>query len=120
MSGHAVGGSVGSAVVFSTSDGLQKTYLIKKEEIELQQKLGEGAFGAVYRGRCRGASVAVKMPSKDIEEDQLLEFQQEVITMSSISHPRLAMLLGAHIPLPGSKVDMTSFFFCYFFQICFV
>jgi serine/threonine protein kinase len=43
------------------------------------------------------------VPSKDIDEDQLQEFQQEVMTMASISHPRLAMLLGAVIPAAGSK-----------------
>ena len=118
--------SVGSAVAFGGEAELRGGYLIRKEEIELSKKLGEGAFGAVFRGKCRGANVAVKVPSKDIEEDQLLEFKMEVNTMASISHPRLAMLLGenrsrifcfclfvvlnpvllaagAFIPPPGSK-----------------
>ncbi len=86
--------SVGSAVAFGGEAELRGGYLIRKEEIELSKKLGEGAFGAVFRGKCRGANVAVKVPSKDIEEDQLLEFKMEVNTMASISHPRLAMLLG--------------------------
>lgn len=52
----------------------------------------------MYRGRCRGAVVAVKVPSKEISESQREEFKQEVATMVSVSHPRLALFLGAWIP----------------------
>jgi hypothetical protein len=33
---------------------------IRKEEIQLGEKIGEGCFGKVYKGKCRGATVAVK------------------------------------------------------------
>jgi hypothetical protein len=49
--------SVGSAVAFAARE-LAGGYLIRKDEISLGEKLGEGAFGAVYRAKCRGASVA--------------------------------------------------------------
>lgn len=52
----------------------------------------------MYRGKCRAAVVAVKVPVREIDEDQLEEFKQEVQTMTSISHPRLAMFLGAYVP----------------------
>jgi serine/threonine protein kinase len=49
--------------------------------------------------------VAIKRPSKDIESDQLEEFQQEVATMTSVSHPRLAMFLGSAMPeKPGDSM----------------
>merc|ERR1719285_1395998 len=37
-----------------------KKYSIRRDEIELLEKVGEGAFGKVYRGKYNLAAVAVK------------------------------------------------------------
>ncbi|XP_028783151.1 cold-responsive protein kinase 1-like isoform X3 [Neltuma alba] len=60
-----------------------------------ETKLGEGGFGAVYKGTLRdGKVVAVKkltlLHSKKIEED----FLSEVMLISDAHHPNLIQLLG--------------------------
>lgn len=57
---------------------------IDPTEIEFTEKdfLGQGSFGRVYAGRCRGKRVAVKVPLKqDLSEKELEDFRQEVILM---------------------------------------
>ena len=77
---------------------------LQRDEILYSEKdkLGQGAFGAVYRGKCRGVEVAIKVPCI-VDEDQFEEFEQEIATMTAFSHPRLALFLGAAMPSPGSK-----------------
>ncbi|XP_054796440.1 cold-responsive protein kinase 1-like isoform X2 [Prosopis cineraria] len=60
-----------------------------------ENKLGEGGFGAVYKGTLRdGKEVAVKkltlQHSRRIEED----FESEVMLISEVDHPNLVQLLG--------------------------
>jgi predicted Ser/Thr protein kinase len=41
--------------------------------------IGQGNFGVVYRGMCRGALVAVKIPKvEDLNEEKLEEFRAEL------------------------------------------
>jgi serine/threonine protein kinase len=61
--------------------------------------IGEGNFGAVYKGLCRGAQVAVKIPKfSDLTEDKVEAFREELKVMARIVHPRVVALLGAFIP----------------------
>lgn len=51
-------------------------------EIKLKEELGTGSFGKVYRGRCRGQEVAVKVLHKPIlDEKNLIAFKKEVAIM---------------------------------------
>jgi hypothetical protein len=41
--------------------------------------IGQGNFGVVHRGMCRGAQVAVKIPKvEDLNEEKLEEFRAEL------------------------------------------
>jgi serine/threonine protein kinase len=58
--------------------------------------LGEGAYGRVYKGKCRGKEVAIKVPLKQkLSEEELKAFRHEVQIMRRIFHPNVVLFLGA-------------------------
>ncbi|XP_042008936.1 putative receptor-like protein kinase At4g00960 [Salvia splendens] len=64
-------------------------------------KLGEGGFGAVYKGKLRsGQQIAVKRLSRNSGQGEL-EFKNEVLLMAKLQHRNLTRLLG--FSLRGSE-----------------
>lgn len=57
-------------------------------------KLGEGHFGAVYKGILQHTTVAVKVLRTEGVQG-LKELQQEVEVLSQVHHPHVVMLIGA-------------------------
>jgi hypothetical protein len=48
-------------------------------------QIGEGAFGMVLRGRCRGMNVAVKTPKmEDVSDEDIRQFKEEVRMMAKV------------------------------------
>jgi len=69
---------------------------ISKGEIEELELVGSGQYGDVYRGRCRGYEVAIKiLKNKFGSDEQLTSFKREVTIMSRIRFPNVCLLLGA-------------------------
>ncbi|KAH3732570.1 protein kinase [Pelomyxa schiedti] len=68
-------------------------------ELELQDQIGEGGFGRVFRGRWRGTEVAVKtLKGGDTASPQEIAiFSKEVSILRSLHHPQLVLFLGASI-----------------------
>ncbi|XP_057826105.2 U-box domain-containing protein 33 [Cryptomeria japonica] len=56
-------------------------------------KLGEGGYGAVYKGEIKETRVAVKIMRKEGLQD-LREFQTEMNLLSDIRHPHLVRIVG--------------------------
>ncbi|XP_047974882.1 G-type lectin S-receptor-like serine/threonine-protein kinase CES101 [Salvia hispanica] len=57
-------------------------------------KLGEGGFGPVYKGRTQeGKDIAVKLLSRKSGQG-LLEFKNELILISELQHVNLVKLIG--------------------------
>uniref|UniRef100_A0A5B7BSI8 Cysteine-rich receptor-like protein kinase 29 n=1 Tax=Davidia involucrata TaxID=16924 RepID=A0A5B7BSI8_DAVIN len=57
-------------------------------------KLGQGGFGAVYKGRLpNGQEIAVKRLSRDSGQGEL-EFKNEVLLVAKLQHRNLVRLLG--------------------------
>jgi serine/threonine protein kinase len=72
-------------------------------QIILDERIGSGAFGSVYRGKWQGAPVAVKvMQSQAFADDDgsYESFQQEVKVLSGLQHDRIVCLLGACLVPP--------------------
>ncbi|RVW56379.1 Calmodulin-binding receptor-like cytoplasmic kinase 1 [Vitis vinifera] len=59
-------------------------------------KIGEGGFGTVYKGRLgNGSLVAIKRAKKNMYDKRLSqEFKNEILTLSRIEHLNLVKLLG--------------------------
>jgi serine/threonine protein kinase len=77
---------------------------IARDEIDLGQRVGGGAFGDVFLARCRSQSVAVKeirlqdsSLSFTISQeslDILADFRHEVAAMAQLSHPHIVTYMG--------------------------
>eukprot|EP00445_Apocalathium_hangoei_P017495 CAMPEP_0203901886 /NCGR_PEP_ID=MMETSP0359-20131031/43974_1 /ASSEMBLY_ACC=CAM_ASM_000338 /TAXON_ID=268821 /ORGANISM="Scrippsiella Hangoei, Strain SHTV-5" /LENGTH=941 /DNA_ID=CAMNT_0050825609 /DNA_START=38 /DNA_END=2863 /DNA_ORIENTATION=+ len=63
------------------------------EEITLEEAIGAGSFGAVFKGRCRGEVVAVKKCKVDDPKDADM-LLMEVRYLQKLRHPRLVSFLG--------------------------
>jgi len=73
---------------------------INYDELELEQKIGEGGFGEVYRAKWRGTTVAVKAlkhkgPSSQFTADEAERYKREVSILRALNHPNLVLFLGA-------------------------
>eukprot|EP01091_Cochliopodium_minus_P011237 TRINITY_DN3133_c0_g1_i1.p1 TRINITY_DN3133_c0_g1~~TRINITY_DN3133_c0_g1_i1.p1 ORF type:complete len:484 (+),score=152.78 TRINITY_DN3133_c0_g1_i1:29-1480(+) len=67
-----------------------------------KEKLGSGSIGNVYKGTCRGFTIAVKVPNKPkgtskFSEKFVESFKDEVKILSTIYHPRIVLFMGAFI-----------------------
>ncbi|XP_020216396.1 calmodulin-binding receptor-like cytoplasmic kinase 2 [Cajanus cajan] len=59
------------------------------------KKIGEGAFGTVYKGKLiDGSLVAIKRAKKDLQNRNLAEFKNEINTLSRIEHRNLVRWYG--------------------------
>ncbi|XP_057950401.1 rust resistance kinase Lr10-like [Malania oleifera] len=73
---------------------------IKKMTNKFQDKIGEGGYGSVYKGRlCSGSHVAIKMLTKSKDNGQ--DFINEVATIGRIHHVNVVRLVGFCVE--GSK-----------------
>ena len=84
---------------------------IDPSEIEYHKQndyLGQGSFGTVYKGRCRGKLVAVKVPLKQhLDPKQMEEFRNEVLINKKILHPNSVLFMGACFE-PGKLMIVTE------------
>nr|XP_034891838.1 G-type lectin S-receptor-like serine/threonine-protein kinase At1g11330 isoform X3 [Populus alba] len=86
---------------------------------DISKKLGQGGFGAVYRGKLPdGQEIAVKRLSKTSGQG-LEEFMNEVVVISKLQHRNLVRLLGCCVEgeemmlvyeyLPNKSLDAVLF-----------
>eukprot|EP01103_Thecamoeba_quadrilineata_P019190 TRINITY_DN7669_c0_g1_i1.p1 TRINITY_DN7669_c0_g1~~TRINITY_DN7669_c0_g1_i1.p1 ORF type:complete len:518 (+),score=108.01 TRINITY_DN7669_c0_g1_i1:27-1580(+) len=81
---------------------------IRSDEIEYLERIGNGCFGNVFRGRCRGKEVAIKvLYDQDLNDSALLNFQKEVEICSRLHHPNVLLFMGACME-PGNLAIVTE------------
>ncbi|XP_068345633.1 U-box domain-containing protein 35-like isoform X2 [Pyrus communis] len=64
------------------------------ENFEPANKIGEGGYGPVYKGKLDHTLVAIKVLRPDAAQGRK-QFQQEVEVLSCIRYPNMVLLLGA-------------------------
>uniref|UniRef100_A0A3Q3XCZ6 Tyrosine-protein kinase n=1 Tax=Mola mola TaxID=94237 RepID=A0A3Q3XCZ6_MOLML len=80
---------------------LSKTgWLLDITKLQLGENIGEGEFGAVYKGEYMGQKVAVKTIKCDVTAQAFL---QETTVMTKLQHKNLVRLLGV-IPQKGLHI----------------
>jgi len=81
-------------------DNYEDAWTIQYEDLEFGEALGEGAFGAVYRGMYLGADVAIKRLFQDDDSpDAELFIQREINVLQGMRHPNIVQFIGiAHHP----------------------
>ena len=57
---------------------LPKSVIVDYNDLEIEEKIGAGGFGQVYRGRWHGTTVAIKRVYDVVDESMIAEFQKEV------------------------------------------
>jgi serine/threonine protein kinase len=71
-------------------------HVIEPYELDIGEKLDEGHFGALYRGRCRGREVSVNVLLKeDLDHEKLAEVRKEVEVIARLLHPNILCMIGA-------------------------
>ncbi|BDA43697.1 Mitogen-activated protein kinase kinase kinase 11 [Coccomyxa sp. Obi] len=80
---------------------------------ELGAVLGRGSFGKVYKGRWKGAMVAVKIIEHSADENSKIEGFRENLVCSNIQHPNVlitykVITLGQHGKVTGQPGSLDS------------
>jgi len=70
--------------------------IIDSEQLVLNQEIGRGSFGQVFKGTWRGTEVAVKkIPAGCMQETEIREFMKEAFILRQLRHPNVLQVLGA-------------------------
>ncbi|CAG08007.1 unnamed protein product, partial [Tetraodon nigroviridis] len=85
----------------SAEEELSKSgWLLDIKKLQLGEKIGDGEFGAVYKGEYLGQQVAVKVIKCDVTAQSFL---LETAVMTKLQHKNLVRLLGV-IPQKGLHI----------------
>lgn len=82
-------------------DLILRDVFVNNDEIKLEEKIGEGSFGVVFKATFRGAQVAVKQMRSPVfmqlTENDIEEFRKEAYMMSRLRHPNIVLVMGVSV-----------------------
>jgi len=71
------------------------------DDIALGEKIAQGGFSVIHKGRLNGTPVAIKKIFDPRLTDELLqEIQNEIVMQSILRHPNIAILMGVIPQIP--------------------
>jgi len=75
---------------------------LDSDQLGIDQEIGHGSFGQVFKGLWRGTEVAIKRLPVDSVRDSgtLAEFMKEALIMRQLRHPNVLQVLGACLDPP--------------------
>ncbi|XP_074604855.1 kinase suppressor of Ras 2-like [Brevipalpus obovatus] len=77
-----------------------KEWDIPYDELTIEEEIGKGRFGSVFRGNWHG-DVTIKFFNLNVDDQKALEaFQQEVATFRKTRHENLVLFMGACMKPP--------------------
>jgi len=82
------------------NSGTKDEFILLREWIKLEEEIGQGCFGLVYRGRYQrpgtvhSETVAVKVLKTNNRAEDESELIREAQTMATFSHPNILAALG--------------------------
>jgi len=83
---------------------------VDPKSVKVGDKLGEGGFGAVHKGRFKNKTVAVKLLNRKMMRNRqvIKEFKAEIGIMCQLDHPNVIKCLGA-CTKPPTYMMITEF-----------
>jgi len=85
-------------VTRSNTHSMEQSQNLNPNDILLEDQLtnDEGSFGIVWRGKCFGVAVAIKVPKKQkLSDNERDEIKNEILTWSTHTHPHIVLFMGA-------------------------
>ena len=74
---------------------LLEQVLLPPSSVRLEQRIGAGAFGEVFKGALHGAPCAVKTMKQPVSKDAVVAFRKEILISSQLRHPNVVEFKGA-------------------------
>eukprot|EP00038_Savillea_parva_P010275 m.189138 g.189138 ORF g.189138 m.189138 type:complete len:624 (+) comp17656_c0_seq1:265-2136(+) len=74
------------------------------DSIEIGNKVGQGSYGVVYRGKWHGDVAVKKLLVEDPTPDQLALFKNEVLVLRKTRHRNVLLFMGACTILPNLAI----------------
>jgi len=86
--------AISSSLLLAKDVGLGD-YEIDYSELVLEYEIGRGAYGEVWRGKWRGADIAIKKLLSSLDQTHQKEFLEEAKVMSTLrNHPNVVIFMG--------------------------
>lgn len=87
-------------IVIVKRNNVREEWIINYNELNIEETIGEGGFGVVYKGKWKGTEVAIKTMTQEIGDEEKRKFIEEIEIMSKLRHPNVVLFMAASTKSP--------------------